>query len=68
VVKNVEQTIVNSNLDKEYAPIEGDALFLEGARKVLFGFDNQNYKDERIVSAQTLSGTGALKVLCDFLY
>jgi hypothetical protein len=25
VVKNVEQTIVNSNLDKEYAPIEGDA-------------------------------------------
>jgi len=41
---------------------------LEGARKVIFGFDNQNYKDERILSAQTLSGTGALKVLCDFLY
>lgn len=25
VVKKVEQIIVNSNLDKEYAPIEGDA-------------------------------------------
>jgi aspartate/tyrosine/aromatic aminotransferase len=40
---------------------------LEGARKVIFGFDNQNYKDERILSAQTLSGTGALRVIADFL-
>ncbi len=40
VVKKAEQTIVNSNLDKEYAPIEGEALFLKGARKVIFGFDN----------------------------
>ena len=40
VVKKVEQTIVNSSLDKEYGPIEGDALFLKGARKVIFGFDN----------------------------
>lgn len=40
VVRKVEQTIVNLNLDKEYAPIEGDTLFLRGARKVIFGFDN----------------------------
>ena len=40
VVRKVEQNIVDSNLDKEYAPIEGDTLFLRGARKVIFGFDN----------------------------
>ena len=40
VVRKVEQTIVNLNLEKEYAPIEGDTLFLRGARKVIFGFDN----------------------------
>ena len=33
----------------------------------MFGFDNNYHKDSRIVSSQTLSGTGALKIISDFL-
>ena len=68
IVKKVELEIVNdATLDKEYAPIEGVAEFITGSRGVSFGFDAPEVKDPRIVTSQTLSGTGALKVLADFI-
>jgi aspartate/tyrosine/aromatic aminotransferase len=52
VVKKAEEMIVsNLALDKEYAPIEGEADFNIGARGVLFGWDHPNVKDPRIVTA-----------------
>jgi aspartate aminotransferase len=67
-VKKVEHEIVNDlSLDKEYAPIEGVAEFIKGARQVTFGWDSPNVTDNRIITCQTLSGTGALKILADFL-
>lgn len=48
-------------------PIDGLADFTKGARGVLFGFDHPAVNDPRVVSAQTLSGTGALNVLGEFL-
>ena len=59
--------VQNELLDKEYAPQEGEEDFNKGARGVLFGWDHPNVKDPRIVTAQTLSGTGALRVIADFL-
>ena len=59
--------VSNPALDKEYAPIEGEADFNVGARGVLFGWDHPDVKNPRIVTAQTLSGTGALRVIADFL-
>jgi len=68
VVKKAEEMIVaNKTLDKEYAPIEGLADFNKGARGVLFGFDHPLVNDPRVVSAQTLSGTGALTIIASFL-
>lgn len=68
IVKKVEKEIVNDpSLDKEYAPIDGVAEFKEGAKMALLGWKHKDVKSGRVVTAQTLSGTGALKMLADFL-
>ena len=68
VVREAEQRIVNDlSLDKEYLPIDGDAAFNKGAKGVLFGWDHADVNDGRVVSCQTLSGTGALRMIADFL-
>jgi len=52
VVRKAEAAIVaNLSLDKEYAPIDGDADFNKGARGVLFGFDHPDVTSGRVVSA-----------------
>jgi aspartate/tyrosine/aromatic aminotransferase len=58
---------VGSTLDKEYTTIEGDAEFNKGARSVILGFEHPDVTSGRVVSSQTLSGTGALRVLSEFL-
>lgn len=68
VVRKAEMRIANDHtLDKEYSPITGDEAFLKGARGVLFGWDHADVTSGRVSSAQTLSGTGALRVIADFL-
>lgn len=68
VVRKVEAEIVaDHKLDKEYLPIEGDQDFLKGARGVIFGWDAPDVDSGRVASSQTLSGTGALRVIADFL-
>lgn len=68
VVKRAEEVIVaDRSLDKEYSPIDGLPEFTKGARGVAFGWDHQLVNDPRVVSAQTLSGTGALRILSEFL-
>jgi aspartate/tyrosine/aromatic aminotransferase len=68
IVKKVEHQIVNDpTLDKEYAPIEGVAEFGIGSRQVALGWDHPDVNSGRVVTAQTLSGTGALKIVADFL-
>lgn len=59
--------MVAQKLDKEYLPISGNPDFLHGARGVLLGFDHEDVSSGRVVSAQTLSGNGALRVICEFL-
>ena len=68
IVKKVENEIVaNKALDKEYAAITGLADFNKGARGALFGWNHKDVTSGRVVSAQTLSGTGALRVIGEFL-
>jgi len=68
VVRKAEEMIVaDKTLDKEYSTIDGDPKFTKGARGVLFGFDHPDVTSGRVASAQTLSGTGALKIIGDFL-
>ena len=68
IVRKVEQEIVNDvTLDKEYAPIEGVAEFITGAKMVLFGWEHPDVTSGRVATMQSLSGTGALRVLAEFL-
>ena len=69
VVRAAEKRITeNHSLDKEYLPIDGDQLFNTGARQVLFGWNHPDVTSGRVASLQTLSGTGALRVIGDFLH
>ena len=68
IVRKVEAAIVaDTTLDKEYLPIDGLQDFNKGARGVLFGWDSPLVSDPRVATIQTLSGTGALRVIADFL-
>jgi aspartate/tyrosine/aromatic aminotransferase len=68
VVKKAEEIIVaDKSLDKEYSPIDGNQEFNRGARGVLFGFDHKDVTSTRVATAQTLSGSGALRLIGEFL-
>ena len=67
VVRKAEEMLIAKKLDKEYSPIDGDQEFLKGARGVLFGFNHSDVTSGRVASAQTLSGSGALRVLGEFI-
>ena len=59
--------MADRTLDKEYLPIDGDQLFLTGARGSLFGWDHPDVSSGRVASIQTLSGSGALRTTGDLL-
>lgn len=67
VVKKAQREIVEENLDKEYLPIEGHAGFNQAAQKLVFGDGHPLSRDGKIVTVQTLSGTGSLRVGFEFL-
>jgi len=68
VVRKVEHEIINDpKLDKEYAPICGEPQYVQACQSVIFGKDSAVLKEKRTAGAQSLSGTGALRVLCEFL-
>lgn len=68
VVRQAENYIINDvSLDKYYSPIDGEEEFLEGARQVLLGWGDEDAVNGFVTSAQTLSGTGAVRVLAEFL-
>jgi len=68
VVKKAETMIhEDKTLNKEYLDIAGDAKFVEVARQLLFGADSPAIKENRVASAQGISGTGSLRIGLDFL-
>ena len=68
VIRQAEKAIANDHtLDKEYSPIDGDQAFLKGARGVLFGWNHADVNSGRVATSQTLSGTGALRIVGEFL-
>jgi aspartate/tyrosine/aromatic aminotransferase len=68
VVRKAEARIVaDLKLDKEYSPIDGLADFNKGARGSIFGWNHADVNSGRVATFQTLSGTGALRVIAEFL-
>jgi aspartate/tyrosine/aromatic aminotransferase len=67
-VKKAEQIILeNETLNKEYLPQRGDVSYAELCQKMLFGEDSRLLKDGVVATAQTLSGTGALRLGAEFV-
>lgn len=71
VVKDAEDAMLkdmhDGKLDKEYIPIDGLPELKGLTQKLVFGADSKASKDGRIASVQALSGTGALRVLAEFV-
>lgn len=50
-----------------YLPIEGIAAYDNAVQRLLFGQDSELIAQQRVVTAQSIGGTGALKLGADFL-
>ncbi|KAL2050525.1 hypothetical protein ABVK25_009194 [Lepraria finkii] len=61
VVKQADEILrKDPNLNHEYLPIAGLADFTSAAQKLILGADSPAIKEKRVVSFQTISGTGAV--------
>ncbi|KAI9775829.1 MAG: aspartate transaminase aat1 [Geoglossum umbratile] len=61
-VRAAERKLLNSNLNKEYAGIDGVASFTKAAALLAFGPNSAPLKEDRIAITQSISGTGALRI------
>ncbi|MDC6271761.1 aromatic amino acid transaminase [Acetobacter pasteurianus] len=72
-VKEAEKILLQKETEKEYTGINGSKNFQNIVKNFIFnnsGKDangKQLIDDNRIVTAQTISGTGSLRVIADFL-
>lgn len=66
-VRAAEESLVKSAAPRGYLPIEGIASYDTAVQKLLFGADSPMPASGRLVTAQALGGTGALKIGADFL-
>jgi aspartate/tyrosine/aromatic aminotransferase len=67
VVQQAQKEIVDEKQDKEYIPIDGHPGYVKAVQNLLFGEGHPLLKEGKIVTVQTLSGTGALRVGFEFL-
>ena len=66
-VRRAESMLAESARPRSYLPIDGLAAYDTAARQLLFGSAHPALRENRIVSVQSLGGTGALKVGADLL-
>jgi aromatic-amino-acid transaminase len=66
-VRTAEKKLGENATPRNYLPIDGIAAYDRAVQETLFGKDTPAVKDGRIVTVQTLGGTGGLKVGGDFL-
>ena len=66
-VRAAEQKLAATAMPRNYLPIDGLQVYNRAVQEVVFGADSEAVKSGRIVTAQTLGGTGGLKVGADLL-
>ncbi|KAI8613225.1 pyridoxal phosphate-dependent transferase [Chytriomyces sp. MP71] len=66
-VKKAEKIIYTAAQDKEYLGITGLAAYNQLAAELAYGENSAALKEGRVVTAQSLSGTGALRIGGEFL-
>ena len=66
-VRRAEEQLVAAAKPRAYLPIDGLPAYDKAVAQLVFGADSPLIGQGRIVTLQTLGGTGALKVGADFL-
>ncbi|MFG0807469.1 amino acid aminotransferase [Pseudomonas fluvialis] len=66
-VAAAEQARFQAHAPRGYLPIEGIASYDSAVQKLLFGQDAALLQAGRVITTQSLGGTGALKIGADFL-
>ncbi|MGH8661898.1 MAG: aromatic amino acid transaminase [Burkholderiales bacterium] len=66
-VRRAEQKLAEAPLPRNYLPIDGLHAYDRAVQELLFGKDSLAVRDQRVVTVQTLGGTGGLKVGADLL-
>ncbi|HYG41812.1 MAG TPA: aminotransferase class I/II-fold pyridoxal phosphate-dependent enzyme, partial [Bordetella sp.] len=66
-VRKAEFARIEAAAARGYLPIEGIAGYNKGAQTLLLGADSPLAAEGRVLTAQALGGTGALKIGADFL-
>ncbi|XXZ33153.1 amino acid aminotransferase [Sorangium sp. So ce321] len=67
VIREAEKRWYEKEDSKSYLPIDGAQAYTRAVQELLFGDGSALVKDGRVVTAQALGGTGALKLGADFL-
>lgn len=67
-VKTVEKRMAENPQPRGYLPIDGLKEFNTEVAKLVHGADAAEIAENRLVTVQTLSGTGALRLAGDFLH
>jgi len=67
-VRQAEQRLAADPRPRGYLPMDGDPTFNALTQALVFGADNPEVASGRIVTAQALAGTGALKLGATFLF
>ncbi|MCL2345797.1 MAG: aspartate/tyrosine/aromatic aminotransferase [Desulfobulbus sp.] len=66
-VKAAEEVRLKAAPPRGYQPIEGNAAYNTAVQNLLFGKDSELLAAGRVLTAQALGGTGALRVGADYL-
>ncbi|MBT8549595.1 aspartate/tyrosine/aromatic aminotransferase [Polynucleobacter paneuropaeus] len=66
-VLKAEEELVAKHLPRGYIPIDGPNPYNQAVQNLLFGAHSPLIKDGRVVTAECIGGTGALRVGADFI-
>ncbi|MDY7538394.1 amino acid aminotransferase [Undibacterium sp. RTI2.1] len=66
-VKKAEAILMEKFAPRTYLPIEGLAAYDKAVQELVFGADSAVVVEKRVITAQAIGGTGALKLGADFL-
>jgi aspartate aminotransferase len=67
-IRQAERIILEKQMDHEYAGIQGIDGYIKNVLKLAYGEDSELLKDGRVAGAQSLSGTGSLRLGFEFLH
>jgi aromatic-amino-acid transaminase len=66
-VRKAEAVMMEKAAPRTYLPIEGLPAYDKAVQELVFGADSAVIQEKRVITAQAIGGTGALKLGADFL-